>query len=133
MRGCLTTTPTISRCSPASLVRMRSGGAVGKMAALLLQELSDSEISNLPPTLQNKLEGILTGLQYKIDSLKAQNEQFRVDSGKIMVDICVSPRTACVGDSPVDKVVVVSLDLSSTSGFVSQVKCHLRRNVLIPC
>lgn len=56
--------------------------AVAKMAALLLQEFNDSEISNLPPTFQNKLEGILTGLQYEIDSLKAQHEQFRVDSGK---------------------------------------------------
>lgn len=66
------------------------------MAALLLQELDVSEISNLPPAFQNKLEGILTGLQCKIDSLKAQHEQFRVDSGKIL--IIFSLRTACLGD-----------------------------------
>lgn len=59
---------------------------VGKMAASLLDELvNDSEISNLSPALQNKLEGIFKGLQCKIDSLKAQNEQFRVDSGKILL------------------------------------------------
>lgn len=70
---------------------------VGKMAASLLQELvNDSEISNLSPTFQDKLEGILIGLQCKIDSLKAQYEQFRVDSGKIL--IIFSLRTACLGD-----------------------------------
>lgn len=57
---------------------------VGKMAALLQQELEDSEISNLPKALENKLETILSDHQYKIDSLKAQQEQFRVDSGEIL-------------------------------------------------
>ncbi|XP_047443060.1 translocated promoter region b, nuclear basket protein [Mugil cephalus] len=50
------------------------------MAALLLQELDGSEISKLPKTIQNKLEKILSDQQYEIDSLKAQQEQFRVDS-----------------------------------------------------
>ncbi|XP_070764710.1 translocated promoter region b, nuclear basket protein [Enoplosus armatus] len=50
------------------------------MAALLLQELEGSEISKLPKTIQNKLERILSDQQYEIDSLKAQQEQFRVDS-----------------------------------------------------
>ncbi|XP_069377798.1 translocated promoter region b, nuclear basket protein isoform X6 [Paralichthys olivaceus] len=50
------------------------------MAALLLQELGDSEISKIPKPLQNKLERVLSDQQYEIDSLKAQQEQFRVDS-----------------------------------------------------
>ncbi|KAM8745526.1 translocated promoter region b, nuclear basket protein isoform 2-T2 [Acanthopagrus schlegelii] len=50
------------------------------MAALLQQELESSEISKLPKTVQNKLERILSDQQYEIDSLKAQQEQFRVDS-----------------------------------------------------
>uniref|UniRef100_A0A665W9I2 Nucleoprotein TPR n=1 Tax=Echeneis naucrates TaxID=173247 RepID=A0A665W9I2_ECHNA len=50
------------------------------MAALLLQELEGSELSKLPKTIQNKLEKILSDQQYEIDSLKAQQEQFRVDS-----------------------------------------------------
>lgn len=54
-----------------------------KMAALLLQELDGSEIAKLPKTIHNKLERILSDQQYEIDSLKAQHEQFRVDSGKI--------------------------------------------------
>uniref|UniRef100_A0A4W6CZ19 Nucleoprotein TPR n=1 Tax=Lates calcarifer TaxID=8187 RepID=A0A4W6CZ19_LATCA len=50
------------------------------MAALLLQEFEASELSKLPKTVQNKLERILSDQQYEIDSLKAQQEQFRVDS-----------------------------------------------------
>ncbi|XP_058493933.1 translocated promoter region b, nuclear basket protein isoform X1 [Solea solea] len=50
------------------------------MAALLLQELETSEIAKLPKTIQTKLERILSDQQYEIDSLKAQQEQFRVDS-----------------------------------------------------
>uniref|UniRef100_A0A8C9ZXW1 Nucleoprotein TPR n=1 Tax=Sander lucioperca TaxID=283035 RepID=A0A8C9ZXW1_SANLU len=50
------------------------------MAALLLQELEGSEISKLPKTIQNKLEKIFSDQQYEIDYLKAQQEQFRVDS-----------------------------------------------------
>ncbi|XP_075944416.1 translocated promoter region b, nuclear basket protein isoform X3 [Anarhichas minor] len=50
------------------------------MAALLLQEFDGSEISKLPKTIQNKLERILSDQQYEIDCLKAQQEQFRVDS-----------------------------------------------------
>ena len=60
------------------------------MAALLLQELEPSEISKLPKTVQNKLEKILSDQQYKIDSLKAQQEQFRVDSGKFFEFMLVS-------------------------------------------
>uniref|UniRef100_A0A672ZH31 Nucleoprotein TPR n=1 Tax=Sphaeramia orbicularis TaxID=375764 RepID=A0A672ZH31_9TELE len=55
------------------------------MAALLLQEFEPSEISKLPKNLQNKIEKILSDQQYEIDSLKAQQEQFRVDSGKMTV------------------------------------------------
>ncbi|XP_035032393.2 translocated promoter region b, nuclear basket protein isoform X4 [Hippoglossus stenolepis] len=50
------------------------------MAALLLQELGDSEICKIPKPVQNKLERILSDQQYEIDSLKAQQEQFRVDN-----------------------------------------------------
>uniref|UniRef100_A0A3Q3LD13 Nucleoprotein TPR n=1 Tax=Mastacembelus armatus TaxID=205130 RepID=A0A3Q3LD13_9TELE len=52
----------------------------GKMAAVLLQEFEASELSKLPKTIQNKLEKVLSDQQYEIDSLKAQQEQFRVDS-----------------------------------------------------
>ncbi|CAN9500306.1 unnamed protein product [Ophioblennius macclurei] len=50
------------------------------MAALLVQELEGSELAKLPKSLQNKLERILSDQQYVIDTLKAQQEQFRVDS-----------------------------------------------------
>uniref|UniRef100_A0A671WBS0 Nucleoprotein TPR n=1 Tax=Sparus aurata TaxID=8175 RepID=A0A671WBS0_SPAAU len=60
--------------------KVRHSAVVAKMAALLLQELESSEISKLPKTVQNKLERILSDQQYEIDSLKAQQEQFRVDS-----------------------------------------------------
>uniref|UniRef100_UPI003AADA419 translocated promoter region b, nuclear basket protein n=1 Tax=Centroberyx gerrardi TaxID=166262 RepID=UPI003AADA419 len=50
------------------------------MAAVLLQMLERSEISKLPKAVQNKLEKFLSDQQYEIDSLKAQQEQFRVDS-----------------------------------------------------
>uniref|UniRef100_A0A8C3ADA7 Nucleoprotein TPR n=1 Tax=Cyclopterus lumpus TaxID=8103 RepID=A0A8C3ADA7_CYCLU len=53
---------------------------VGKMAALLLQELEGSELSKLSKTVQNKLERLFSDQQYEIDYLKAQQEQFRVDS-----------------------------------------------------
>lgn len=56
----------------------------GKMAALLLKEFEGSELSKLPKTLQNKVEKILSDQQYEIDSLKAQQEQLRVDSGKLL-------------------------------------------------
>uniref|UniRef100_A0AAX7W8K6 Nucleoprotein TPR n=1 Tax=Astatotilapia calliptera TaxID=8154 RepID=A0AAX7W8K6_ASTCA len=52
----------------------------GKMAALLQQELEASELAKLPKTIQSKLEKIVSDLRYEIDSLKAQHEQFRVDS-----------------------------------------------------
>lgn len=68
---------------------------VGKMAALLLQELEGSEISKLPKTIQNKLEKIFSDQQYEIDYLKAQQEQFRVDSGMIFSGIML-PSDACV-------------------------------------
>uniref|UniRef100_A0A669EWG1 Nucleoprotein TPR n=1 Tax=Oreochromis niloticus TaxID=8128 RepID=A0A669EWG1_ORENI len=50
------------------------------MAALLQQELEASELTKLPKTIQSKLEKIVSDLRYEIDSLKAQHEQFRVDS-----------------------------------------------------
>ncbi|XP_041646505.1 translocated promoter region b, nuclear basket protein [Cheilinus undulatus] len=50
------------------------------MAALLQQVLETSEISKLSKILQNKLERILSDQQFEIDSLKAQQEQFRVDN-----------------------------------------------------
>ncbi|XP_024134399.1 translocated promoter region b, nuclear basket protein isoform X3 [Oryzias melastigma] len=59
---------------------LRLTDVVGKMAALLLQELEASEISKLPKPVLNRIEKIISELQYEIDSLKAQQEQFRVDS-----------------------------------------------------
>lgn len=59
------------------------------MAAQLLQELEGPEIAKLPKIIQNKLERILLDQQYEIDSLKAQQEQFRVDSGKILSGVQV--------------------------------------------
>lgn len=53
-----------------------------KMAALLQQVLEGPELSKLPKVAQNKLERALSEQQYEIDALKAQQEQFRVDSGK---------------------------------------------------
>uniref|UniRef100_A0A8C4IV24 Nucleoprotein TPR n=1 Tax=Dicentrarchus labrax TaxID=13489 RepID=A0A8C4IV24_DICLA len=75
-----------SHDAPAALtnsnlkLRLLEPLVVGKMAALLLQELDSSEISKLPKPVQNKLERILSDQQYEIDCLKAQQEQFRVDS-----------------------------------------------------
>uniref|UniRef100_A0A8D3CET8 Nucleoprotein TPR n=1 Tax=Scophthalmus maximus TaxID=52904 RepID=A0A8D3CET8_SCOMX len=76
------------------------------MAALLLQEFEESEISKIPKPIQGKLERILSDQQNEIDSLKAQQEQFRVDSGKLVRSLVVwlvsddanasgSPCTAC--------------------------------------
>uniref|UniRef100_A0A672JFG0 Nucleoprotein TPR n=1 Tax=Salarias fasciatus TaxID=181472 RepID=A0A672JFG0_SALFA len=65
-------------------IALRCLYTVGKMAALLLQELEGAELAKLPKALQNKLERILSDQQYVIDSLKAQQEQFRVDSGELM-------------------------------------------------
>uniref|UniRef100_A0A667WIE2 Nucleoprotein TPR n=1 Tax=Myripristis murdjan TaxID=586833 RepID=A0A667WIE2_9TELE len=50
------------------------------MAAALLQVLERSETIKLPKAVQNKLEKFISDQQYEIDSLKAQLEQFRVDS-----------------------------------------------------
>ncbi|KAJ0065485.1 hypothetical protein NL108_012443 [Boleophthalmus pectinirostris] len=50
------------------------------MAALLQQELEPAEIAKLPKNIVNKIEKILLDQQYEIDSLKAQQEQFRVDN-----------------------------------------------------
>ncbi|XP_061739540.1 translocated promoter region b, nuclear basket protein [Nerophis ophidion] len=50
------------------------------MAALLLQELDNSELSKLSKGTLNKLDKILSDQQYEINTLKAQREQFRVDS-----------------------------------------------------
>ena len=69
----------------------------GKMAALLLQEFEGSEISKLPKTIQNKLEKILSDQQYEIDSLKAQQEQFRVDNGKISLVILLAKSAKVFG------------------------------------
>uniref|UniRef100_A0A673VX18 Nucleoprotein TPR n=1 Tax=Salmo trutta TaxID=8032 RepID=A0A673VX18_SALTR len=52
----------------------------GKMSAVLLQALERAEITKLPKAVQNKLEKLLSDLQYEIDFLKAHQEQFRVDS-----------------------------------------------------
>jgi len=52
------------------------------MAAPLLKVLERTEITKLPKGIQNKLEKFLSDRQYEIDSLKAHQEQFRVDSGK---------------------------------------------------
>lgn len=66
------------------------------MAALLLQELEQSEISKLPRNVLSKIERILSEQQYVIDSLKAQQEQFRVDNGKTELQVfetnCVKVR-----------------------------------------
>ncbi|XP_062412025.1 translocated promoter region b, nuclear basket protein [Sardina pilchardus] len=50
------------------------------MAAVLQQVLERTELSRLPKTVQNKLEKYILDQQSEIDSLKAHNEQFRVDS-----------------------------------------------------
>ncbi|XP_049576047.1 translocated promoter region b, nuclear basket protein isoform X4 [Syngnathus scovelli] len=50
------------------------------MAALMLQDLDGSELSKLSKGTLNKLEKILSDQCYEIDTLKAQREQFRVDS-----------------------------------------------------
>lgn len=50
-----------------------------------MPELDSSEISKLPITIQSKLEKLLLDRQYEIDSLKALHEQFRVDSGELLV------------------------------------------------
>lgn len=65
------------------------------MAALLLQEFDGSELSKLPKTLQNKLEKILSDQQYEIDSLKAQQEQLRVDNGKSAIFLARGARKVC--------------------------------------
>ena len=66
-----------------------------KMAALLLQELGDSEICKIPKPVQNKLERILSDQQYEIDSLKAQQEQFRVDNGEWVLVIPLASAGQC--------------------------------------
>ena len=63
------------------------------MAAVLLQVLERSEITKLPKAVQNKLEKAFYDQQYEIDSLKAQQEQFRVDSGKAS---CCSLSSVCL-------------------------------------
>ncbi|XP_045063646.1 nucleoprotein TPR-like isoform X2 [Coregonus clupeaformis] len=50
------------------------------MSAVLPQALDRAEITKLPKAVQNKLEKLLSDLQYEIDFLKAHHEQFRVDS-----------------------------------------------------
>ncbi|KAJ3600175.1 hypothetical protein NHX12_034125 [Muraenolepis orangiensis] len=56
------------------------------MAAPLLQVLERTEITKLPKGIQNKLEKFLSDQQYEIDSLKAHQEQFRVDSEQQFFD-----------------------------------------------
>uniref|UniRef100_A0A669CFJ6 Nucleoprotein TPR n=1 Tax=Oreochromis niloticus TaxID=8128 RepID=A0A669CFJ6_ORENI len=67
------------------------------MAALLQQELEASELTKLPKTIQSKLEKIVSDLRYEIDSLKAQHEQFRVDSGKLFPVILIASRAKVFG------------------------------------
>ncbi|XP_071005764.1 nucleoprotein TPR-like isoform X7 [Oncorhynchus clarkii lewisi] len=50
------------------------------MSAVLLQALERAEITKLPKAVQNKLEKLISDLQYEIDFLKSHQEQFRVDS-----------------------------------------------------
>uniref|UniRef100_A0A8C8I153 Nucleoprotein TPR n=1 Tax=Oncorhynchus tshawytscha TaxID=74940 RepID=A0A8C8I153_ONCTS len=50
------------------------------MSAVLLQALERAEITKLPKAVQNKLEKLVSDLQYEIDFLKSHQEQFRVDS-----------------------------------------------------
>ncbi|XP_028977579.2 translocated promoter region b, nuclear basket protein isoform X2 [Esox lucius] len=50
------------------------------MAAVLLQALERAEVTKLPKAVQNKLEKFLSDQQYEIDSLKAHQEQCRVDN-----------------------------------------------------
>ncbi|XP_077389339.1 translocated promoter region b, nuclear basket protein isoform X2 [Festucalex cinctus] len=56
------------------------------MAALLLQDFDSSELSELSKETFNKLEKILSDQHYEIDTLKAQREQFRVDSEQHFFD-----------------------------------------------
>ncbi|XP_057697331.1 translocated promoter region b, nuclear basket protein isoform X1 [Corythoichthys intestinalis] len=56
------------------------------MAALLLLGLDSSELSKLSKEAQNKLDKILSDQLYEIDTLKAQREQFRVDSEQHFFD-----------------------------------------------
>lgn len=77
----------LSPYRPKSRTALARSVVVGKMAAQLLQELEGPEIAKLPKIIQNKLERILLDQQYEIDSLKAQQEQFRVDSGKVLSGI----------------------------------------------
>ncbi|XP_077439569.1 translocated promoter region b, nuclear basket protein isoform X2 [Vanacampus margaritifer] len=56
------------------------------MAALLLQDIDSSELSKLSKGTLNKLEKILSDQNYEIDTLKAQREQFRVDSEQHFFD-----------------------------------------------
>ncbi|XP_077462726.1 translocated promoter region b, nuclear basket protein isoform X2 [Stigmatopora argus] len=56
------------------------------MAALFLLGLDSSELSKLSKETQNKLDKILSDQLYEIDTLKAQREQFRVDSEQHFFD-----------------------------------------------
>jgi len=56
-----------------------------KMAAVLQQILERSEISKLQKTVLTKLEKYISDQQCEVDFLKAQQEQYRVDSGKAML------------------------------------------------
>lgn len=51
------------------------------MASVLLQVLERTEINKLPKGVQNKLEKIVTELQNANESLKAQHERFKADTG----------------------------------------------------
>uniref|UniRef100_A0A9J8B042 Nucleoprotein TPR n=1 Tax=Cyprinus carpio carpio TaxID=630221 RepID=A0A9J8B042_CYPCA len=54
-------------------------------AAVLQQILERSEISKLPKTVLTKLEKYISEQQCEVDCLKAQQEQYRVDNGKVML------------------------------------------------
>lgn len=56
-------------------------GGLAEMASVLLQVLERTEINKLPKGVQNKLEKIVTELQNANESLKAQHERFRADTG----------------------------------------------------
>ncbi|KAK0150429.1 Nucleoprotein TPR [Merluccius polli] len=64
----------------------RDNVSAAKMAAPLLQVLERTEITKLPKAVQSKLEKFLSDQQYEIDSLKAHQEQFRVDSEQQFFD-----------------------------------------------
>lgn len=66
------------------------------MAAVLQQILERSEISKLQKTVLTKLEKYIADQQCEIDSLKAHQEQNRVDSGKVVLQQARSCRNIMI-------------------------------------